>query len=145
MTSREWRRIRVDWDELLDAFEDGCSDHRYYLDRETGAVHFFSAYLDNDDEKEDERILTSEERYVQVPHSGRAVGRDQMTAFVNTLDDGTERRVLSRALRAPGARESFDKAMDVLPSVRTRWRHFSDEATKASIEAWLNDVSVEPL
>ncbi len=67
MSALEWKRIRVDWEELEEAFEDGASDHRYYLDRETGAVHFFSSYLHNEEEEEDERVITSEERYVLIP------------------------------------------------------------------------------
>ncbi len=67
MSSLEWRRIRVDWQELEEAFEDSASDHRYYLDRETGAVHFFSSYLDNEDEEENERAITSEKRYALIP------------------------------------------------------------------------------
>ena len=58
MSSLEWKRIRVDWEELLEAFEDGSTDHRYYLDRETGAVHFFSEYLDNEEEEEPPHALT---------------------------------------------------------------------------------------
>ncbi len=36
------KRIRIDWAELEDTFCDGSDEHRYYLDRDTGAVHFFS-------------------------------------------------------------------------------------------------------
>ena len=86
MSSLEWKRIRVDWQELLDAFEDGSTEHRYYLDRETGAVHFFSEYLDNEDEEEDERAITVEERYVQIPAARRTVSTDELREFVASLD-----------------------------------------------------------
>ena len=141
----QWRRIRIDWEELVDAFEDGSSDHRYYLDRETGAVHFFSAYLDNDEEEEDERLISSEDRYVQIPQDKVAVSEDQVAAFVASLDDGRERRALSTALRAPGGHERFREAVAVLPKARREWKHFSDETTKTCIEEWLSEVSVEPL
>ena len=78
MSSLEWRRIRVDWQELLDAFEDASADHRYYLDRETGAVHFFSEYLDNEEDEEDERAIISEERYVQIPHARLTVSTEEL-------------------------------------------------------------------
>ena len=88
MSSPQWKRIRVDWQELLDAFEDGSAEHRYYLDRETGAVHFFSEYLDNEDEEEDERAITSEERYVQIPPARRTVSTDELREFIASLQMG---------------------------------------------------------
>ena len=87
MSSLEWKRIRVDWEELQEAFEDGASDHRYYLDRETGAVHFFSTYLDNDDEEEDERVITSEERYVLIPPELRLSQKNLEARIESWLSD----------------------------------------------------------
>lgn len=145
MSSLEWRRIRVDWQELVEAFEDGSSEHRYYLDRETGAVHFFSEYLDNEDEEEDERALTSEERYVQIPHARRAVSIDELRDFVTSLEDGSERRALTTALRAADGYEHFREAVESLPSARHHWRQFTHESLKTRIEEWLSEVSVEPL
>ena len=145
MSSPEWKRIRIDWQELHDAFEDGSVEHRYYLDRETGAVHFFSEYLDNEDEAEDERAITSEERYVQIPQARRAVSSDELREFIASLQDGSERRVLATALRAPGGYQHFREAVDSLPAVREEWQEFSHESLKERIEQWLSEVSVEPL
>lgn len=145
MSSLEWRRIRVDWEELVEAFEDGSAEHRYYLDRETGAVHFFSEYLDNEDEMEDERTISSEERYVQIPQARRAVSVDQLREFVASLQEGSERRVLTTALRAPDGYRHFRDAIESLPAARKQWQHFSHENLKMRIEAWLSEVSVEPL
>ena len=145
MSSLEWRRIRVDWEELVEAFEDGSAEHRYYLDRETGAVHFFSEYLDNEEEEEDERAITSEERYVQIPQSQGKVTVDELREFVASLEDGSERRVLTTALRAPGGYQHFRDAIESLPDARKQWKQFSHESLKARIEEWLSEVSVEPL
>lgn len=145
MSSLEWKRIRVDWQELLDAFEDGSGDHRYYLDRETGAVHFFSAYLDDDDEEEDERAITSEERYVEIPRVRRTVSTEELREFIASLHDESERTVLTTALRAAGAYQHFRQAIESLPAAREQWQQFSHESLKARIEEWLSEVSVEPL
>ena len=145
MSSLEWRRIRVDWEELVEAFEDGSVEHRYYLDRETGAVHFFSEYLDNEDEAEDERAITLEERYVQVPQARRVVSTDELLEFVASLQEGSERRVLTTAIRSPGGYQRFRDAIESLPRARRKWQHFSHESLKTRIEEWLSEVSVEPL
>ncbi len=145
MSSLQWKRIRVDWQELLDAFEDGSAEHRYYLDRETGAVHFFSEYLDNEDEEEDERAITSEERYVEIPPARRMVSTDDLREFIASLHDGSERRVLTTALRAKSAYQHFRQAIESLPAAREQWQQFSHESLKARIEEWLSEVSVEPL
>lgn len=145
MSSLQWKRIRVDWQELLDAFEDGSAEHRYYLDRETGAVHFFSEYLDNEDEEEDERAVLSEERYVQIPPARRTVSTDELREFIASLQDGSERRVLTTALRARGGYQHFREAVDALPAVREEWQQFTHESLKERIKQWLSEVSVEPL
>lgn len=145
MSSLEWRRIRVDWEELVEAFEDGSAEHRYYLDRETGAVHFFSEYLDNEEEAEDERALTAEARYVQIPQARRVISTADLREFVASLQEGSERRVLTTALRAPGGYQHFRDAIESLPAARKQWRHFSHETLKMRIEEWLSEVSVEPL
>jgi len=145
VSSLEWRRIRVDWEELVEAFEDGSGEHRYYLDRETGAVHFFSEYLDNEEEAEDERALSTEQRYVQIPQARLAVSTGELRGFVASLQEGSERRVLTTALRAPGGYQHFRTAIESLPAARKQWRRFSNESLKARIEEWLSEVSVEPL
>ncbi|HSF18575.1 MAG TPA: hypothetical protein VLK65_23805 [Vicinamibacteria bacterium] len=99
MNQLEPKRIRVDWEELKEAFADGSKDHRYYLDRETGAVHFFSSYLDNEDDEEDERILTADERYVLIPADVRALPNEELLA--STLDkDKTLQARIKNWLRA---------------------------------------------
>jgi hypothetical protein len=145
MSSLAWKRIRVDWEELLDAFEDGSTEHRYYFDRETGAVHFFSEYLDNEEEEADERSITVEERYVQIPAARRTVSTDELREFVTSLQDGSERRVLNTALRARGGYQHFREAVDAMPAVREEWQQFSHASLKERIEQWLSEVSVEPL
>ena len=145
MSALEWKRIRVDWQELLDAFEDGSAEHRYYLDRETGAVHFFSEYLDNEDEEEDERAITVEERYAQIPQAQPTVPTDELREFIASLHDGSEQRVLTTALRARGGYQHFREAVNALPAVREQWRQFFHASLKERIEQWLSEVSVEPL
>ena len=86
MNQLEPKRIRVDWEELEEAFADGSKDHRYYLDRETGAVHFFSSYLDNEDDEEDERTLTADERYVLIPAEVRAFTKEELSELASTLE-----------------------------------------------------------
>jgi hypothetical protein len=145
MSSPAWKRIRVDWEELLDAFEDGSTEHRYYFDRETGAVHFFSEYLDNEEEEEDERSITVEERYVQIPAARRTVPTDELREFVASLEDGSERTALNTTLRARGGYQHFREAVDAMPAVREEWQQFSHASLKERIEQWLSEVSVEPL
>ncbi len=85
MSSIEWKRIRVDWQELEEAFADSASEHRYYLDRETGAVHFFSSYLDKEEE-EDERAITLEERYALIPPELRHVRNSDIALSRENLE-----------------------------------------------------------
>lgn len=146
MSPLEKKRIRVDWEELVDAFGDSAAEHRYYLDRETGAVHFFSSFLDNDDEEEDERAMTSEEeRYVLIPHDRRLVPFNELVEFVSSLGREPERRELESSLRAPEGYERFQQTVEDHPSVADAWRRFAQSRVQGRIQEWLAEVAVEPI
>jgi hypothetical protein len=145
MSRLDRKRIRLDWEELEEAFADTSSDHRYYLDRETGAVHFFSAYLDNDAEEEDERALTSENRYVLIPLSLRLVPVSELTEFVRALGPTKDRSVLESYLSSPEAQLRFEEAIAEMPEAKGEWLRFVRERLDARIKSWLDDVGIEPL
>jgi hypothetical protein len=145
MSRLERKRIRIDWEELEEAFSDGSPDHRYYLDRETGAVHFFSAYLDNEDEDEEERTIGNEGRYVLIPHERRLVAAGEIAKFVGSLDSEEERSRLQSRLSAPEARRRFDEIVAESPVVQSQWQRFVSEGLEARIKTWLTEVAVEPI
>lgn len=145
MSDLTTKRIRVDWDELEEAFSDRSSEHRYYLDRETGAVHFFSAYLDNEEESEDERALTAGERYVLIPYERRGVPREDLVEFVASLVPQRERQVLEAALREPESQNRFQEKLSGLPKAKNEWRGFLESRLETRIKRWLEEVAVEPL
>jgi hypothetical protein len=148
MSDLEWRRIRVDWEELEDAFADSSAEHRYYLDRETGAVHFFSSYLDNEDEEEDERAITAEDRYVLIPHARRLVPAHELREFVASLGPRDARRELESFLQGPPNPEGYRRFEEVVAEnsqAHDEWRRFVKERIGPRIKIWLADVAVEPL
>ncbi len=145
MSDLEWRRIRVDWEELEDAFADSSADHRYYLDRETGAVHFFSSYLDNEDEEEDERAITAENRYVLIPHARRLVPAHELREFVASLGPLDARRELASSLANPEGYRRFEEVVAENPQAHDEWLRFVKERLGPRIKSWLADVAVEPL
>jgi hypothetical protein len=127
-------RIRVDWEELEDAFADGSGDHRYYLDRETGAVHFFSSYLENGQEDEDERAMTAGDRYVLVPHASHLASLDEIWEFAASI-----------GLRLREGGFKLEQALAEDPQALDEWRRFVKERIGPRIKSWLEGVSVEPL
>lgn len=137
--------LRVDWAELEEAFQDGAQEHRYYLDRETGQVHFFSAYLDNDDEREDERRLSAEDRYVSIPLPRRLVPFQEIHRFVGSLSDRAARRVLASSLEGPECYQRFADALDRLPSALVEWSRFRSDRVRQEVTEWLSEVGVQPL
>ncbi|HLE72289.1 MAG TPA: UPF0158 family protein [Vicinamibacteria bacterium] len=145
MSNLEWRRIRIDWEELEDAFADSSADHRYYLDRETGAVHFFSSYLDNEDEEEEERAITAEARYVLIPHARRLVPSHELREFAASFGPRDARRELESSLQAPEGYRRFEEIVAENPQALDEWRRFVKERMGPRIKSWLADVAVEPL
>jgi Uncharacterised protein family (UPF0158) len=145
MSDLERRRIRVDWEELEDAFADSSADHRYYLDRETGAVHFFSSYLDNEDEEEDERAITAEERYVLIPHARRLMPSHEIREFVASLGSEDTRRAIASSLLSSEGYHRFEEVVAGDPQALDEWRQFVKARLGPRIKSWLADVAVEPL
>ena len=140
------KRIRLDWSELRDAFADTAGEHRYYLDRETGAVHFFSTYLDNDEEKEDEQLISSDGRYARIPlDDDSSNSRRHIEEFIRTLGNSAERQSLRSATETSRAEESFMKALSRYPTASRLWARYCEEKLDARIEQWLGRVGVEPL
>jgi len=136
--------LRVDWSELADAFEDDSRDHRYYLDTDTGEVHFFSTYLENEEEQEDEERITAEERYVTIPLARRIVTFRDLRRFVGTLE-GHERNLLKSTLRGREARDQFNDTLSNLPEAREKWCQFREQMVERRILEWLGEVGVKPI
>ncbi len=139
------RYIRVDWDELSEALHDTSQDHRYYLDRETGIVHFFSSYLDNDEDQEDEDRISAESRYVPIPLSLRLVPHSELDDFVRSLGRGKDGRALGSALDDQDAFRRFSEVLDTLPGTREKWNRFRQSSIRQRAKQWLVQVGVEPL
>lgn len=137
--------LKVDWSELEEAFQDDSGDHRYYLDRDTGEVHFFSSYLENDEEQEDEQHITSEERYVSIPLSRRMVTSRELDQFIRTLTEDRVRKLLSSTLREQEAHARFQDVLNGLPEAREKWSEFQERVVQRRIRDWLDEVGVQPL
>lgn len=135
----------MDWEELEEAFADSSADHRYYLDRETGAVHFFSSYLESEEEEEDERALTAEDRYVLIPHPRRLLPSHELHEFAASLGEEGARRELESSLRAKESYHRFEEAVAGNPQTFDEWRRFVKAHMAPRIKNWLADVAVEPI
>ena len=139
------KRLKIDWVELEEAFTDWAAEHRYYLDRETGQVHFFSEYLDNDDEREDEERLCAEPRYVPIPLPRRLVPFRELHRFIGSLSDRSARAVLSGSLERRESLVCFTDALDGLPRAQEAWSRFQREHVRGRVAQWLSEVGVQPL
>lgn len=140
--------LKVDWEDLEEAFQDGSGEHRYYLDRETGQVLFFSAYLDSDDEQEQERQLACQERYVPIPLPQRLPPFGEVRRFVGSLSEERVRRLLAASLPIEGGQEAYERfseTVDALPETREKWARFQAELLRRRMVEWLAEIGVQPL
>jgi hypothetical protein len=139
------RRIRIDWEELTEAFVDSSADHRYYLDRETGSVHFFSSYLASEEEEEDEKAMAAEDRYVLISPERRVVPSEEIREFLTSLAEEDARRSLETSLRTREGYRRFEEALADHPLALEKWQRFVSERVGPRIKSWLADVGVDPL
>jgi hypothetical protein len=140
------RLLKVDWEELEEAFRDASVDHRYYLDRDTGQVHFFSTYLDNEEEQKDEGLMTAAaERYVPIPLQRRLVSLPDIRQFVRSLDRRRERALLEAAIAGEQTYDRFGEALERLPEARRKWLAYHQRLVRHRLRDWLAEVGVEPI
>ena len=140
------KKVAIDMEELIDAFENCSVELRYFLDIERGEIIFTPGYTGFEEEKEKfhARIDSNPERYLSIPERGSRKGYDEMADFAATVDDENLREKLAIALNGSGAFRRFKDVLLNYPEERQRWFEFRDDRAAECVEEWLekNDLEI---
>jgi hypothetical protein len=151
------RRVRVDIDDLEDAFESHDLDVTWYLDVRSGAV----LGLTEEDVREarygngeppTERRADAVDRvrrvlgglgaqYLPIPQDDPADAWQDMAAFTETVSDAALKRRLRGALRGKSAPRRFRDVLSDTVGFED-WHVFQQQRTRGRILEWLASVGV---
>lgn len=142
------RHVRVRYDQIRRAYEQGSAEARYFLDIETGEIiPVFVELIERGGNQEDARKIAGgvNVRYFLVPHKPSREGYAEMEDFVGTLKDRHLRSSLLEALEEKSPFRRFREILVSYPPEEKRWVEERDLRIHDEIDDWLrkNEIVLE--
>jgi hypothetical protein len=138
---KQMKKLKVNMDMLMWAFEDASGCPEYFLNTETGEL------LPEDELPgwgEGEKAPDNPS-LVSVSGVDPAEGFRDMEDFVAIVEDPACRLTLTRALGGRGSFSRFRDALSAYPEEREHWFKFKEERVRVRILEWLSDNGIEPI
>jgi hypothetical protein len=132
--------VRIDLDELTEAFADASPALNYYVDRETGEVILVSDTL-GFIEAGLQRIEMSKARarYLPVPVSGVNDLSEDLESFIDDLDDETTGATMEELLDEPDLGKSLATYLAKNEEIASAWADHRHERFEARAKRWLTE------
>ena len=134
--------LPVNLSDLIDAFESGSVENRYFIDLETGEIIYINDYF-TDEELKKEIEEGFETRYIEIPYIETEIKYQDMLDFVDTVKDANLKEKLYIALDGKGAFRRFKDVLLNYPRERERWFKFSNEKMEERVLEWLESENYE--
>jgi tetratricopeptide (TPR) repeat protein len=137
--------VPVDLGVFVTAFEDQDGERTWYLDRETGNVHFVSDLTDDDVLPVAREELEENPRFLAIEPEDTHDAYEDMVEFAETVGPKLRER-LADALDGKGAFGRFKRVLQSAPQERERWCRFRDVRLEARARKWLetNGIVISP-
>jgi hypothetical protein len=139
-------QVPADLQEICAVFEDSSSEHRYYLDIETGEIICISDdFMDPDETKElDEKVEEGYgEHYITIPNAESYDGYADMEEFIETVTEANLKEKLCIAINGRGAFRRFKDVLNSYQNEREKWFKFKDAKINERVNEWLDDEGIE--
>lgn len=130
--------VRVDLDELTEAFADASPKLNYYVDRETGEVVLVSDTL-GFIEAGLQRVEMGKSpgRYLPVPVAGLNQFTEDLESFIDELDDEATQESLEELLDAPDPIKSLASYLTDHEEIATAWANYRHACFRDRAKRWL--------
>ncbi|MCI0710043.1 MAG: UPF0158 family protein [Chloroflexi bacterium] len=166
------RKLHIDLDELVFAFDSRMLEAEYYLNTKTGEILLVSEEGRRDLERlseqaqslehleelikqkipagiQDEvitlaRFEAEEDDYILVPTTPSYAGYQDMEEFIQTVSNVALQNMLQEAIQGKGAFRRFKDALLDAPEERERWFKFKEAAMEQRVREWLAENDIEP-
>ena len=130
------RNVDFEMDRLIYAWRDDSPDNLYYLDLETGEIQLVNRTLEDVKDLTDE-IELERNRYLYLPKPERDQVKNDLRAFMSTIEDQSLSRILEMAFESPHVYSSFLKILDKDESEKERLQEFIDSRSRMRVLQWL--------
>ncbi len=140
------REVALDWDGLERALTRRSRESEAFLDTRTGDIVYVTRGWSNDhlfsDQELDEGLAAG--RLVPVLPVPPETEQNWRRHFVETLEDGWTRDMLTAALEQPAPDLRFEDALGYFPDDRLLWIACRNARMAAVIRAWLEANDIRP-
>lgn len=142
------KKINVNLDDLIDAFDFSDSDNQHFLDTHTGKIIFLQDpdFADETIEEEEFRQQIeedTEEKYIIIPEQDSNEGYSDMQSFIETLKDKNLQEKFWIALNGKGCFRQFKDVLLNFTKEQEQWFNFKKNCTKKNILEWLRENGLE--
>lgn len=125
--------IPVNLEGLGNALDDGCAEHRWYLDLRNGNVLVVAEFGDFPEEYAE--VQKHPEIFLRIESRSSREGFQVMEDYIDALPEGEAQRALARALRLPKPFRAFKDTLFDFPEEREAWFSFQAQRQReAAIE-----------
>jgi hypothetical protein len=137
------KRINIDFDYLIFAYQDDSQDNIYYLDTEFGDIRLVNRQLEDLRDLTDE-IELSIDRFLYIPKPGKERVIADLKIFAQNLEDPQLKKTIQIAFESPHVLEAFKKIMSSHPEILKRLEVYLYASTKREVMEWLNANGIAP-
>ncbi len=140
--------VRLRYDQIRRAYEQGSTEARYFLDVETGEIiAVFVDIIERGGNTADAKRIAGgiDTRYFLLPHKSSSDGYAEMEDFIGTVEERHLRETLVEAIEEKGAFRRFREVLVSYPLEEERWFTLKDDHARDTITAWLqkNDIILD--
>lgn len=135
--------MKIDWDQLKEAFTFTSEEAYWFLDLETGKVLFASELDPEAGEVTLEEADDNPDRYLSIEAPGSDEAYDWMVEFTEGLGEEGLKEKLWIALDGRGAFRRFKGVLTGHPREREAWFKFEDKKINEAVEEWVEQEGLQ--
>ncbi|HEY9785663.1 MAG TPA: UPF0158 family protein [Candidatus Obscuribacterales bacterium] len=136
------RKLTINAQDIVFAWQDECLDNAYYLDIESGDTRLVNRNLLELGDLTDE-IERDLERFLYIPKPDKNLLIDDLKEFAFTIEDSSLKNILPLAFESPDPVAAFKKILERSPRDRARLDAFIRASLLARVDRWLKANAID--
>ena len=140
------KKIRIDLNQIMEAFDMHSDEITYYLNIETGNIAMYSNISGGFDENGNEikdRDSFYDKKYKEIPGTFTYEAFKDVERFIETIEDDRLKQELELSPQVKSSVPHFKNILSYYPKERDRWLQFKEEQVRERIQNWLDKYDIE--
>ena len=134
------REVQVSFAELIRVFENSSEYSEYYLDLNSGEIHYFSPMDFPSHQEIIRKMDENTDRFIKLPKKTQGFSRSVKLDYLNTVADPYLREILQKALDTRG---EFLQVLMEFEEPRRRWYKFENGRYIEFLQEWFADRGIK--